>query len=64
MKLTEEYFNKVVYNLSTAIDSKGNNLDMVGLIVSQEETQYTHYFREREKNIHKRDKKICSIINK
>lgn len=49
MKLTEEYFNKVVYNLSTAIDSKGNNLDMVGLIVSQEETQYTHYFREREK---------------
>lgn len=49
MNLTEEYFQKVVSAIKTETDSKGNNLDMVGLIVSQDDKQFVHYFREREK---------------
>lgn len=49
MKLTDELFLKVVSAMNTEMDAKGNHLDMVGLIVSQDDKKYVHYFREREK---------------
>ncbi len=46
--LTSELFDSVVNEMTTCLDSKGNHLDMVGLIVSQGDTLFTHYFRQRE----------------
>ncbi len=47
--LTKALFDSVVVEMENSLDSKGNHLDMVGLIVSQGETIFSHYFREREK---------------
>lgn len=47
-KLTKILFDSVVEELENSLDSKGNHLDMVGLIVSQGDTKFSHYFRERE----------------
>lgn len=46
--LTSELFDSVVNDMTTSLDSKGNHLNMVGLIVSQGDTCFTHYFRDRE----------------
>ncbi len=48
-KLTKELFNKVIREMESTVDSKGNRLDMVGIIVSQGKSKFVHYFREREK---------------
>lgn len=42
-------FSRIVNELSTAIDKKGNHLDMVSLIVSINEKEYNHDFKRREK---------------
>lgn len=47
--VTKELFEEVVDKMETTLDSKGNHLDMVGLIVSQGDNIFTHYFRKREK---------------
>ena len=47
--LTKALFDSVVVEMENSLDSKGNHLDMVGLIVSQGETIFSDYFREREK---------------
>lgn len=47
--LNAELFNNVVTSLEESLDSKGNHLDMVGLIVSQDDKSFSHYFRERER---------------
>lgn len=48
-ELNSELFEEVVKQMETTLDSEGNHLDMVGLIVSQGDKKFVHYFRDREK---------------
>lgn len=47
--INQEKFNSVINQLETALDKKGNHLDMDSVIVSDENNYYSHYFKEKEK---------------
>lgn len=47
--LDTSLFENIVKSFEETLDSKEKHLDMVGLIVSQNDIVFSHYFRKREK---------------
>lgn len=46
--MSQEIFNKVINDLKTVRDKKGEYLNMSSIIVSDYGNSYTHYFKDRE----------------
>jgi CubicO group peptidase (beta-lactamase class C family) len=47
MKMSKDKFDKVVKEIETTLDKKGNHLNMASIIVSEDNNYFTHYFMNR-----------------
>jgi hypothetical protein len=48
VNMSQEKFSKVINEMKTALDKKGNHLDMASIFVSEGDNDFNHYFKERE----------------